>query len=466
MRKWILGLLLVNMVVGAQAQQSEHNKLIKKRVILPYGWALTPAGRRLPLGELPRNMAVSSTGKYLAVTDNGQNAGTLQLIDAEKDKILDATGIPSSCMGLKFSADEKFLYASGGNGHSILKYEIVRGKLLLSDSIIPGNKWSDKIVPEGLDIDDKRQLLYVVTGEDHSLYVVDLAKKGSVERFDLGGEGTGCLLSGNREWLYILCRGSDKILVFDTKTARITGSIPVGSNPNDLCMTRDDRFLFVASNNDHSVSVIDAGEQKVIQTLNAALFTGVPSVSAANGLALSEDQKTLYIANGDNNCLSVWDISQPGSGQCKGFIPVGWFPVSVKLAGRKLFVANGKGFSSLANTNNTDNGSKDADHSGPPIRYHNGTNDWSREVRYIVDLFTGSLSILDEPEDKLLEVYSRLVYQNCPYPRAKELLKSTELQAKVVSPSQEQVSSSQAPQVQVQPPPAQPESPLSMISMK
>jgi DNA-binding beta-propeller fold protein YncE len=379
-------------------------------------------------------MAVSSTGKYLAVTNNGQHAGALQLIDAEKEKVLDATDIPAFCVGLKFSADERFLYTLSGNANSILKYEIIHGKLILSDSIIPDKKWQGSIVPAGLDIDDKRHLMYVVTRQDHSLYLVDLAQKAFVQRFDLAGEGVSCLLSANKEWLYILCRGSDKVYLFDTKTARFAGTITVGNNPNDLCLTRDDHTLFVASNEDHSVSVIDAGQQKVIQTFNTALFSGVPSNSAANALALGENENTLYIANADNNCLMVWDISHPGSAEIKGFVPVGWYPTSVKLAGRKLFVANGKGFSSLTSNNKNTN----ADHSGAPIRYHNGANDWSKEVRYIVDLFTGSLSILEEPEDKLMGVYSQLVYQNCPYHQAKEL--SKQATARSVEPGQSSIS--------------------------
>jgi len=64
---------------------------------------------------------------------------------------------------------------------------------------------------------------------------------------------------------------------------------------------------------------------------------------------LSEDEKTLYVANADNNCLAVFDISKPGFSKSKGFIPTGWYPTNVKIIGNKIFVSNGKGFSSMAN---------------------------------------------------------------------------------------------------------------------
>ena len=80
--------------------------------------------------------------------------------------------------------------------------------------------------------------------------------------------------------------------------------------------------------------------------MNAALYPDAPSGSTTNSVALSADEKTLYIANADNNCLAVFDVSNPGSSKSKGFIPVGWYPTCVRVIGNKIFVANGKGFTS------------------------------------------------------------------------------------------------------------------------
>ncbi len=54
-------------------------------------------------------------------------------------------GSTKSWLGLKFSADEKFLYASGGNDNCVLKYAIQNNKLVLKDSIILGKPWPVKI---------------------------------------------------------------------------------------------------------------------------------------------------------------------------------------------------------------------------------------------------------------------------------------------------------------------------------
>ncbi|HEY6899499.1 MAG TPA: hypothetical protein VI233_02605, partial [Puia sp.] len=139
MKKLLLSCLAAGFALTALAQSPEN----PKKVLLPNGWSLTPVGKSLPLGDLPLNIAVSSSRRLLAVTNNGQSTQTLQLIDAEKEQVLDTVVIPKSWLGLSFTADEKFLYASGGNDNRILKYAVPGLKLV--DSIPLGKPWPEKI---------------------------------------------------------------------------------------------------------------------------------------------------------------------------------------------------------------------------------------------------------------------------------------------------------------------------------
>ncbi|HTI89517.1 MAG TPA: beta-propeller fold lactonase family protein [Puia sp.] len=413
-----------SLITATQAQETKED-LIKKKVLLPNGWTLTPAGSNLQLGDLPLNIAVSTSSHLLAVTNNGQSTQTLQLIDAAREMLLDSVIIPKSWLGLKFSDDGKYLYASGGNDNFILKYA-VNGQpgpghpgLVLADSIVLGKKWPEKISPAGIEIDDKRHLLYVVTKDNNSLYIVDLSNKSIVQRLDLGGEGYTCLLSRDKKELYITCWGCDKLLVFDTENRRFVSDIAVGDNPNDICLSKDGRWLFVANANDNSVSVIDIRKRKVVETLNAALYPDAPPGSTTNALALSPDSRTLYVANADNNCLAVFDVSKPGSCLSKGFIPVGWYPTAVKVIGKRVWVANGKGLTSLANPQGPNPLGRRQE-----VNYQQGDLKKVQPVQYIAGLFKGAMSIFPEPDEKLLGDYSALVYQNTPY------TKNGELQAK------------------------------------
>lgn len=401
-------------VTGMQSQDLQS--LEARRVHLPNGWQLSPAGTSLPLGDLPLNMAVSLSKKFLAVTNNGQSVQSLQLIDTRANRILDSVVIAKSWYGLQFSADDKYLYASGGNDNWILQYAVRNNKLVLHDSIPLGQKWPNDISPAGLVLDDEKKLLYVVTKENNSLYVVDLATKKVLQQLPLGAEAYACQLSPDRKVLYISLWGGDKILLFDTWNRKLTDSIPVGDNPNEMCQSANGKFLYVANANDNSVSVIDVGKRKVIETLNAALYPDAPSGSTSNGVALSGDGKTLYVANADNNCLAVFDVSSPGHGTSKGFIPVGWYPTNVKVVGKKIYVSNGKGFSSMANPYGPNPVGRNQ-----RVNIHEGDNSAPPAVQYIAGLFKGTLSIIDAPTEKELSVYSQAVYRNTPYSKEKEL---------------------------------------------
>lgn len=413
MRKILLALLLATTSLCFSQVTKTPGKADSK-VLLSNGWSLTPVGRSLPLGDLPLNIAVSSSKKWIAVTNNGQSTQTLQLIDVKTEKQLDWVEIKKSWYGLKFSGNDKFLYASGGNDNWILKYEIINNKLKLRDSIKLGTKWPNKISPAGFDIDEAKQLLYVVTKENNQLYIVNLKSKQKTDSLPLGGEGYTCVLSPDKKQLYISCWGCDKLVVFDTWKKRITREFQLGDNPNEICMSKNGKWLFVANANDNSVCVIDLKKEQLVETLNAALYPNAPSGSTTNGLALSEDEKTLFIANADNNCLAVFDVSSPGQSKSKGFIPVGWYPTNVKVVGKKILVSNGKGFSSMANP-----------HGPNPLKphsvwYQHGDTSAQRE-QYIGGLFKGTLSIIDMPSDNQMSSYSKLVYENTPYTKEKEL---------------------------------------------
>ena len=394
---------------------AQDSSMTANRLMLPNGWSLTPAGKGYLLGDLPLNIAVSNSKKLLAVTNNGQSTQSIQLIDAVTGNIIDNIEIAKSWLGLKFSRDEKFLYASGGNDNWILKYAIRNKKLVLQDSLKLGPKWPTKISPTGIEIDDSRNILYTVTKENNSLYLVDLKTKKIIHKYSLDAQAYTCLLSPDKKELYITCWGCDKLVIFNTVTRKFITKINVGDNPNDLCLTRNGKYLFVANANDNSVSVINVPQRKVIETLTTSLYPNAPQGSTTNGLGLSPDEKTLYIANADNNCLSVFDVSQPGKSVSKGFIPTGWYPTAVKAVGHKIFVTNGKGFSSFPNPHGP-NPERKGDH----VTYQQGDTTKIIKEQYIGGLLIGSMSVIDVPDEKELGIYSQQVYQNTPYTKIKE----------------------------------------------
>jgi len=124
---------------GLENLSAEQAELIKKmaaaKITLPNGWSLTPAGSSISLDDLPLNLMVSPSRKLLAVTNNGQSRQTITLIDVAAQRILDNVEIEKSWVGLAFSPDERYLYASAGNNNAIAIYTIAGGKLVTDGEI-------------------------------------------------------------------------------------------------------------------------------------------------------------------------------------------------------------------------------------------------------------------------------------------------------------------------------------------
>lgn len=413
MKRFILFSFFLSFIVVNVPAQS-----LPPRIDLPNGWHLTPAGGRLTLGDLPLNIVVDAKGHYLAVTNNGQSVQSLMLIDTRTGRITDSVVVPELWLGLAFNSSGNKLYASGGNDNRIIIYNADKGKLHFSDTLILGIKGAHNISPAGLSVDDKNHSLYVVTKYDSCLYVFDLNTKKITGHHKLPAEGYTCLLSPDTKLLYISVWGGGQIAIYNIREDKFTGYINTGNHPNDMALTHNGDFLFVANANDNSVSVISTKNNKVIETLDAALYSGSPEGSTTNSVALSSDNKLLYIANADNNMLAVFDVSTPGHSFSKGFIPTGWYPTCVRVFQDTLYVANGKGFASYPDPYGPNPSSKKEQ-----TLYHIGDTNHPRGKQYIGGgLLQGTMSIIPEPTAEQLAVYSQAVYDNTPFRKDKMLV--------------------------------------------
>jgi hypothetical protein len=90
--------------------------------------------------------------------------------------------------------------------------------------------------------------------------------------------------------------------------------------------------------------VIDTRKLKELEKIKVSIFGSTTNLqgSMPNGLCLSADEKTLYVANGHDNAVAVVRLSEKTgkASQVMGFIPTEAFPSGLSLNGRKLVVAN------------------------------------------------------------------------------------------------------------------------------
>ena len=370
-------------------------------ILLPNGWRLSPAGTHLGVGELPLNADLSPDGRYAIITNDGTAQHSISIVDLDRWEVTQTLRIPKAWLGIKFFDAGKRFVASGGNDNCIRIYRFEDGTATEEDSVSVGRPWpKDKIWLAGLDVDHSTSTAFVAGKEDSRLYVIDLAGKRVRKTIPLPAIPYGVLCDARSRSVWVSLWGGSSVVRIDAATLAVTDSLKVGDHPSAMEFWGEGNTLWVTNSNLNTVSVIDVGSRKVVETLTTALSPQAPPGSTPNALAFDAARKRLYVANADNNCVAVFDVSQPGRSRSIGFIPVGWYPTTVRVrpGNGELLVANGKGFTSRANPH------------GP-----NPTQRSTKEEEYIGSLFKGSLSRIPPPDAAALAAYSTRVYQNSRY---------------------------------------------------
>jgi YVTN family beta-propeller protein len=101
--------------------------------------------------------------------------------------------------------------------------------------------------------------------------------------------------------LYILCEGTDEVVVYDTAARRLLQRIPVGRVPKGLSLGPGGKRLYVANSWSDSVSEIDTSSLKVARTLPAGFE---PHAAVAD-----REGRFLFIANRLSNDIAVVDLA-------------------------------------------------------------------------------------------------------------------------------------------------------------
>lgn len=397
-------------------------------VLLPNQWSLKPVGEQVTVGDFPVNIQLSPDGRFAAVLHCGYRKHEIVVLDVKTRKVVSHTPVNEAFYGLAFSRDGKRLLCSGSGDEVLHSFAFAAGQLS-DEQPITLREVKKRGIPGGLAI-ARDGTIYVVNvwghavtrvrgGEVTDLPLAKLALTVAPERpattddpsitkrAEAEAESHSaaepfpytCLLDEKRGRLYVSLWAQASVAVIDTKTFAVTAVWRTEEHPNEMLLNKTGTRLFVANANRNSVSVLNTANGQASETLIAALPLGgakadpeaAPPGNVPNSLALSPDGEHLFVANANINTVAVFDIETPGKSRSLGFIPVGWYPTSVRVTGdgKTLLVANGKGLISKPNPNGPLSGRKPS------------------TPEYIGGLFDGTISFIPLPGEKTLAAKMR-----------------------------------------------------------
>ncbi len=201
---------------------------------------------------------------------------------------------------------------------------------------------------------------------------------------------------------YVSCWNDAALAVFDPSQPQpAVTRIAVDRHPTAMIFNAAKSRLYVANSNADSVSVIDTATDKEIERINVRLAEKAQLGSSPESLALSRDEKTLFVANAHANAIAVIVLGQPS--KLQGFIPTGQYPSAIAVIGENLIVGNGKG-------TGFENSSVVVNNSG---RAPNAPNDrFPNRGQYSGSLIAGNLSLIDVPNERGLYDFTQQVMRN------------------------------------------------------
>jgi len=339
---------------------------------------LLPTGRQIkpePLasqnvGSLPVNLIASADGQYAISTDGGyrQSLWSTRISDGvgvshigfggKKAKATPTTQEKTNGLYYGLAAGDGMIYAAQGAHDAIAVIQISpEGSLKQERSITtkPGD------FPAGLALDTAGRL-YVANNDPvspppifkpSSVTIYDAQSGKELGRYDFADSFGGTpnfplavAVTKDGKKLYVGSERDSAVYVLDTSDPahiKSLGKIETGAHPVALLFNKAQTRLFVANAHSDTVSFVDTAKDAVIQTilLRPDIAKSVAGATPT-GLAFSPTEKFLYVSLGDMNAVAVIDVPDV---ELEGYIAAGWYPSAVIVSpdGKRLLVANAKG---------------------------------------------------------------------------------------------------------------------------
>jgi YVTN family beta-propeller protein len=169
--------------------------------------------------------------------------------------------------------------------------------------------------------------------DGRELVVIDISSRKVVQRFDFGrGVRPHCaVMNPNDGLLYVTTELNRSVTIIDPKTLKLVGTIPTGQDESHmLVLSHDGRFGYTANVGPGTVSVLDLKARKLISV--------IPVSGKIQRISISVDDGTVFTADQTKPRLAVIDTA---TSKLKTWIPLGapGYGTAATRDGRWLLVA-------------------------------------------------------------------------------------------------------------------------------
>jgi len=394
MRNYISLVLIAIVLVGSSGCKNRKNNLfvlsapagslytsINKDgiTVIPNGRLLTPSGKSLVVAPHPFGLALSRNGEIAVTANSGVNPLSIsiirnltsapEIIQVPPGYSTDAEVLESVFMGLAISPDNEKVYVAGGQGNTILVFDLRTGNK--TDSVNCTVSEDGISYPDGyigdLAITEDGNNIFAVDQANFRLVIVDTRKMQVIKSVPVGRYPFGVVLTNDEKKVYVANVGmfqyskiSDIEATSDYKNA--LDFPPYGYNTEEMKNGIITDSLVIPGLGDPNsdlafsvwaISIEDLANPRItarIKTGNLVgqMVEGIPAVGGSSPNSLVATSDYIFVSNGNNDNITVIDIENDSVvreiflkpydavKQFRGIIPFG---LAVSPDEKKLFVA-------------------------------------------------------------------------------------------------------------------------------
>jgi YVTN family beta-propeller protein len=175
--------------------------------------------------------------------------------------------------------------------------------------------------------------LWVTLGDSDQLVELDPYTYRELRRIKVDPKPHGLAISSDGSKLYVASDKTGNFQVVDARSGLITGQIPLGNDPNQLTLTRDDRFAYVPLRGESKIAVVQLDPLRLVKKL--------PAPAGPHDGFTSADGSRIYFGAQYGNAVTVID---PATQSILYNIPTpaGARPLEPSGDGKTIYVALSK----------------------------------------------------------------------------------------------------------------------------
>ena len=271
----------------------------------------TPEIDPIMVGAGPRGIAYDLVNKIMYVANSRD--GTVSLIDTTTNTLVGSQiKVGDRPHYIAYDPVNKRMYVTNIRGDTVYV-------IYTATNTVVGNPITVGDQPEGIAYDPVNKIMYVANTNvlDSYVAIINTTTNIVIGFITVGDQPEGIAYDPVNKRMYVTNRDDNTVSVINTTTNKVIDTNPntpqidpikVGAGPTGIAYSKINELMYVTNRDDGTVSVIDTGANRVIDTNpNTPEIDPIRVGELPQGIAYDNQRKKIYVTNSGDGTVSVMD---------------------------------------------------------------------------------------------------------------------------------------------------------------